>query len=73
MNRFGLLELNLLEELLEKNRDITSTLDTNYDGPILPLAIRQNLCLFVKQRADDVEQCSARLQQAMDLLQKIAR
>jgi hypothetical protein len=45
-------ELNLLEELLEKNRDIASSLDTNHDGPILPLAIRQNLCLFVKQRAE---------------------
>ena len=51
-NKGAYVELNLLEELLEKNRDTTSTLDTNQDGPILPLAIRQNLCLFVKQRAE---------------------
>ena len=45
-------ELNLLEELLEKNRDITSSLDTNHDGPIMPLAIRHDLRLFIKQRAE---------------------
>ena len=48
----ALVELDLLEELLEKNRDIASSLDTNRDGPMMPLAIRHNLRLFVKQRAE---------------------
>lgn len=51
-NKGAFVELNLMEELLEKHRDITASLDTNQDRPILPLAIRQNLRLFVKQRAE---------------------
>lgn len=51
-NKGAFVELNLLEELLEKHEEVTSTLDTNHTSPILPLAVRNNLRLFVKQRAE---------------------
>ena len=41
-----------LEELLERSKDIQADLNINRDGVLQPLAIRGDLCLFVKQRAE---------------------
>ena len=45
-------ELNRLEELLEREKNIASALNTNRNSPLLPLAVRRNLCVFIRLRAD---------------------
>lgn len=45
-------ELNRLEELLEREKGIAEALDTNKTSPLMPLAVRRNLRLYLKQRAE---------------------